>query len=111
MNITYCYCLGIGGIYKGVTATIMKQGSNQAIRFFVMETLKDFYRGGDPKKQIPTLAVGAMGAVAGMYRTCFASNYKIQLTFVYIILSINSSSLHLSSLDVGDHHRYSNLVH
>lgn len=43
----------------------MKQGSNQAIRFFVMETLKDVYRGGDPKKHIPTLAVGAMGAVAG----------------------------------------------
>lgn len=31
---------GIGGIYKGLTATMAKQGSNQAIRFFVMETLK-----------------------------------------------------------------------
>lgn len=33
---------GIRGTYQGVTATIMKQGSNQAIRFFVMETLKDW---------------------------------------------------------------------
>lgn len=35
---------GILGCYKGVTATIMKQGSNQAIRFYVMETLKDMYK-------------------------------------------------------------------
>ncbi|XP_017848861.1 putative tricarboxylate transport protein, mitochondrial isoform X3 [Drosophila busckii] len=35
---------GISGIYKGLTATIMKQGSNQAIRFFVMESLKDLYK-------------------------------------------------------------------
>lgn len=30
-----------------------------------METLKDLYRGGDPKKPIPTLLVGAFGAFAG----------------------------------------------
>ncbi|KAE8574107.1 hypothetical protein A483_HHAL012005 [Halyomorpha halys] len=35
---------GIKGVYQGVTATIMKQGSNQAIRFFV---------------------IGAFGAIAG----------------------------------------------
>jgi solute carrier family 25 citrate transporter 1 len=35
---------GLGGIYKGVTATIIKQGSNQAIRFYVMETCKAEYR-------------------------------------------------------------------
>ena len=37
---------GFGGVYKGLTATIIKQGSNQAIRFFVMETLKNEYRCG-----------------------------------------------------------------
>ena len=31
---------GIRGTYQGLTATIIKQGSNQAIRFGVMETLK-----------------------------------------------------------------------
>ncbi|XP_021966873.1 putative tricarboxylate transport protein, mitochondrial [Folsomia candida] len=56
---------GIGGCYKGVSATIMKQGSNQAIRFYVMETLKDWYRGGDPKAPVPKLVVGAFGAFAG----------------------------------------------
>lgn len=43
----------------------MKQGSNQAIRFFVMETLKDKYRGGDPTKHVPKLVVGTFGALAG----------------------------------------------
>ncbi|KAJ3652084.1 hypothetical protein Zmor_018080 [Zophobas morio] len=56
---------GVGGIYKGLMPTILKQGSNQAIRFFVMETCKDWYRGGDPKAHVPTAAVGAFGALAG----------------------------------------------
>lgn len=57
--------LGLLGVYKGVTATIMKQGSNQAIRFYVMESLKDLYKGDDPQKPVPKLVVGAFGAVAG----------------------------------------------
>ncbi|XP_060533629.1 putative tricarboxylate transport protein, mitochondrial [Cylas formicarius] len=56
---------GIGGVYKGLTATIMKQGSNQAIRFFVMESLKDLYKGGDQEKKVPKWLVGLFGAVAG----------------------------------------------
>ena len=43
---------GIKGTYQGLSATIMKQGSNQAIRFYVMESLKDWYREGDPKKPV-----------------------------------------------------------
>ena len=43
---------GIRGTYQGLSATIMKQGSNQAIRFYVMESLKDWYREGDPKKPV-----------------------------------------------------------
>lgn len=56
---------GVSGVYKGVTATILKQGSNQAIRFYVMETLKDVYKGDDINKPVPKLVVGAFGAVAG----------------------------------------------
>nr|XP_022906101.1 putative tricarboxylate transport protein, mitochondrial [Onthophagus taurus]XP_022906109.1 putative tricarboxylate transport protein, mitochondrial [Onthophagus taurus]XP_022906117.1 putative tricarboxylate transport protein, mitochondrial [Onthophagus taurus] len=56
---------GVLGLYKGLTPTILKQGSNQAIRFFVMETLKDWYRGGDPKQPVPKYIVGLMGAFAG----------------------------------------------
>ena len=35
---------GVSGVYKGLTPTIMKQGSNQAIRFFVVESLKEWYK-------------------------------------------------------------------
>lgn len=56
---------GIKGTYQGLTPTIIKQGSNQAIRFGVMETLKDWYRGGDPTKKVNKLIVGGFGAIAG----------------------------------------------
>ncbi|XP_046738079.1 putative tricarboxylate transport protein, mitochondrial [Diprion similis] len=56
---------GARGVYQGLVPTVMRQGSNQAIRFFVMETLKDWYRGGDNSKPVPKLLVGAFGAVAG----------------------------------------------
>lgn len=54
-------------MYKGLTPTILKQGSNQAIRFFTMETLKELYKGDDRNKKIPTLVVGAFGAFAGKF--------------------------------------------
>ena len=56
---------GVRGLYQGLTPTIMKQGSNQAIRFYIMETSKDWYRGGDPSKPVPKLLVGTFGAFAG----------------------------------------------
>ena len=43
----------------------MKQGSNQAIRFFVVETLKDWYRGDDHNKIVPKPLTGLFGATAG----------------------------------------------
>lgn len=65
MQSSGTFVIGFGGLYQGVTATIMKQGSNQAIRFFVMETFKDWYRGGDNTKPVPKPVVGCFGAVAG----------------------------------------------
>ncbi|VDD86890.1 unnamed protein product [Enterobius vermicularis] len=56
---------GLKGLYQGVTATMAKQGSNQAIRFYVMETCKDWYRGGDSSKTVSKPAVGVFGAFAG----------------------------------------------
>lgn len=56
---------GFSGVYQGLTATILKQGSNQAIRFYTMETLKNWYRKGDPKAPVPTVVVGFFGVVAG----------------------------------------------
>jgi solute carrier family 25 citrate transporter 1 len=59
---------GLGGVYKGVTATIIKQGSNQAIRFYVIETLKAEYRKKnnlEASAAVPILFTGLFGAIAG----------------------------------------------
>jgi len=59
---------GVSGVYKGVTATIIKQGSNQAIRFYVIETLKAEYRKRnklEPNAAIPVIITGIFGAIAG----------------------------------------------
>ncbi|OAF71761.1 Citrate transport protein [Intoshia linei] len=59
---------GLKGTYQGLLATMMKQGSNQAMRFFVVESLKSEYRiknklqSRDP---IPKLLTGLFGAIAG----------------------------------------------
>ncbi|CAB1318263.1 unnamed protein product [Coregonus sp. 'balchen'] len=49
----------------GLTATVLKQGSNQAIRFYVMTSLRNWYKGDDPNKAINPLVTGAFGAFAG----------------------------------------------
>ncbi|XP_067931881.1 putative tricarboxylate transport protein, mitochondrial [Watersipora subatra] len=56
---------GVGGLYKGLTATMLKQGTNQAIRFFVVESCKEWYKDGDSNKKIPKPIVGCFGALAG----------------------------------------------
>lgn len=56
---------GIRGTYQGLTATVLKQGSNQAIRFFVMTSLKNWYKGDNPNKAINPLVTGTFGAIAG----------------------------------------------
>jgi len=56
---------GLAGCYKGLGPTILKQGSNQAIRFWVLLTLQDLYRGGDKDKKVPKLVTGLFGGIAG----------------------------------------------
>uniref|UniRef100_A0A8C2KYS4 Si:dkey-178e17.1 n=1 Tax=Cyprinus carpio TaxID=7962 RepID=A0A8C2KYS4_CYPCA len=56
---------GIRGTYQGLTATVLKQGSNQAIRFFIMTSLRNWYKGDNPNKSINPIITGAFGAIAG----------------------------------------------
>ncbi|XP_049619338.1 tricarboxylate transport protein B, mitochondrial [Syngnathus scovelli] len=56
---------GLRGTYQGLTATVLKQGSNQAIRFYVMTSLKNWYKGDDPNKSINPVVTGSFGAIAG----------------------------------------------
>ncbi|KAJ8338785.1 hypothetical protein SKAU_G00355710 [Synaphobranchus kaupii] len=56
---------GFRGTYQGLTATVLKQGSNQAIRFYVMTSLRNWYKGDDTNKAINPLITGLFGAIAG----------------------------------------------
>lgn len=69
-------------MYKGVSATIMKQGSNQAIRFFVMESLRDWYKGGDRDKHVPKYIVGLFGGIAGKYMTIYLTTVTAYSTYL-----------------------------
>jgi len=53
------------GLYKGLTPTVIKQGSSQAIRFSMMESLRSWYTGGDSNKSVPKPFVAMFGAIAG----------------------------------------------
>ncbi|KAM8897690.1 tricarboxylate transport protein A, mitochondrial [Spinachia spinachia] len=56
---------GVRGTYQGLTATVLKQGTNQAIRFYVMNTLRNWYKGDDPRRDMPPIVTAAFGATAG----------------------------------------------
>ncbi|EDO33353.1 predicted protein [Nematostella vectensis] len=56
---------GFFGVYKGLTATVIKQGSNQMIRFFVYSNLKSWLQGGDSSKDIGAVKTFLIGGVAG----------------------------------------------
>lgn len=56
---------GFGGVYKGLTATVIKQGTNQMIRFFVYSNLKNYLQGGDPSVDIGSIKTFCIGGVAG----------------------------------------------
>ena len=57
--------LGLGGVYKGLTATVIKQGTNQMIRFFVYTNLKSYLQGGDPSVDIGSIKTFLIGGIAG----------------------------------------------
>ncbi|XP_019366548.1 PREDICTED: tricarboxylate transport protein, mitochondrial-like [Gavialis gangeticus] len=56
---------GLRGTYQGLTATVLKQGSNQAIRFFVMTSFRNWYLGDNTHREMNPLITAAFGAVAG----------------------------------------------
>ncbi|XP_032994134.1 tricarboxylate transport protein, mitochondrial-like [Lacerta agilis] len=53
------------GTYQGLTATVLKQCSNQAIRFFVMTSFCNWYLGDDPHREMNPFVTAAFGATAG----------------------------------------------
>ncbi|KAG7280197.1 hypothetical protein CRUP_037558 [Coryphaenoides rupestris] len=55
----------VRGTYQGLTATVLKQGSNQAIRFYVMNLLRNWYKGDDPRREMHPIVTAMFGATAG----------------------------------------------
>ena len=54
---------GLGGLYKGVVATVVKQSSNQGLRFMFMGSYRDWMTGGGDRKLQPLESLaGGMGA-------------------------------------------------
>lgn len=66
-----CPFTGLKGTYQGLTATVLKQGSNQAIRFFVMTSLRNWYKG----QYLPL----ARGAYAGRRLLILSSQKNVRL--------------------------------
>jgi len=56
---------GLKGLYKGLAPTILKQGSNQASRFFVFEELKKYFQHGDSKAKLGFFTSFFCGGTAG----------------------------------------------
>ncbi|KAM4727139.1 tricarboxylate transport protein A, mitochondrial [Anableps anableps] len=56
---------GLRGTYQGLTPTVLKQGSNQAIRFYVMNALRNWYNGDDPRREMHPIITAMFGATAG----------------------------------------------
>ena len=65
MHIILFFIIGIRGTYQGLLPTILKQGSNQAIRFFVFNNLKAYFQGGDNTKEIGPIKTFFIGGLAG----------------------------------------------
>ncbi|KAG9335720.1 hypothetical protein JZ751_004255 [Albula glossodonta] len=53
------------GVREIVRTQVLKQGSNQAIRFYVMTSLRNWYKGDNPNKAINPVITGLFGAIAG----------------------------------------------
>jgi len=56
---------GISGVYKGLLPTILKQGTNQAIRFYVYGELTQLLKGKDQSRRLTPVETALAGALAG----------------------------------------------
>lgn len=57
---------GIGGVYKGLVPTVIKQGTNQAMRFFVYNNMTTFFKDKMETEQLPTYVTMFCGGTAGL---------------------------------------------
>lgn len=68
---------GIRGIYRGLTITVVRQGTNQAMRFFLMVAQKDLFAGSDSTVIVPMPIVGIFGVISGA--ATFVGNIPVEM--------------------------------
>ncbi|CDZ96343.1 mitochondrial tricarboxylate transporter [Phaffia rhodozyma] len=64
---------GFAGIYRGLSAVMLRQGANSAVRFTTYSTLKQLVQGnGPPGQPLPggvTFGIGALAGIVTVYST------------------------------------------
>mmetsp|Transcript_35853 Transcript_35853/g.52389 ORF Transcript_35853/g.52389 Transcript_35853/m.52389 type:complete len:363 (-) Transcript_35853:118-1206(-) len=75
---------GVSGIYKGVTATALKQGSNMGLRFMWFNKYKEIITKDGEKKMTPL-----MGLFGGMSAGCFSTLGNNPFDVIKVCLSVN----------------------
>eukprot|EP00595_Chromulina_sp_UTEXLB2642_P001470 CAMPEP_0196765952 /NCGR_PEP_ID=MMETSP1095-20130614/15756_1 /TAXON_ID=96789 ORGANISM="Chromulina nebulosa, Strain UTEXLB2642" /NCGR_SAMPLE_ID=MMETSP1095 /ASSEMBLY_ACC=CAM_ASM_000446 /LENGTH=156 /DNA_ID=CAMNT_0042125407 /DNA_START=280 /DNA_END=746 /DNA_ORIENTATION=+ len=85
---------GIGGLYQGVAATILKQGSNQGLRFMFFNKYKDILTDEGKKPLSPLLAL-----IGGMMAGCFSTLGNNPFDVVKTQMQGVNSSRYSSTLD------------
>lgn len=89
---------GFRGVYKGITATVIKQGTNQMIRFFVYSNLKNWLQEGDPTKDIGAVRTFIIGGIAGAASVFGNTPVDVVKTRMQVKLIIAFSVVCISSL-------------
>ena len=71
--------MGPSGFYKGVMATMLKQASNQGLRFMFFNKYKDFVSDGKSDNLSPHMALVG-GMMAGCFSTCLNNPFDMVKT-------------------------------
>ena len=85
---------GLGGIYQGATATALKQGSNQGLRFMWFNEFKRFVTNNGEKPMTPVL-----GLLGGMSAGCFSTLGNNPFDVVKTRMQGMNASRYSSTLD------------
>jgi len=83
---------GLGGVYKGLTATVIKQGSNQAIRWLVFLRAKEWMAGGPD-----TSKLGVMHTIVASLLASTASVFGSVRTLALLLLQARVGYVHRES--------------
>ena len=87
---------GLRGTYKGLLPTILKQSTNQAIRFFVFNEIKKFLQAGDKMKDIgviQTFCAGGMAGAASVFGNTPIDVVKTRMQVCYMLYSLYNSTI------------------